>query len=270
MIKNRVILHIDLDAFYCSVEELLNPDLKGKPFAVGGSPEGRGVVASCSYPARVFGIRSAMPMARAIRLCPQLIIVKSHFRDYSKYSREVMDILHRITDLVEQVSIDEAFLEVSDINETGDLIAQNLQTSIRNDVKLPCSIGVASNKLLAKIANDFGKSATTHYSAPNAITIVPAGDEAEFLAPLPVEALSGVGPKTAERLAQKEIYTIGDIAKSPLIELSRMFGKIGPFIHKRANGIDDSPIVTCHEMKSASHETTFSSVFPARLGTTYR
>ena len=257
-IKPRKILHLDLDAFYCSVEEQLNPSLRGLPTAVGGSPEGRGVVASCSYAARLFGVRSAMPTARALRLCPDLLLLKGQHKRYSKVSKQVMDYLRANTPLVEQLSIDEAFLDVSNISKSVVLTAQDFQKVINKDFDLPCSIGVASNKLMAKIANNIGKSAASKAYPPNAITFVPIGEEAEFLAPLPVIAMWGVGPKTAERMKNLGIQTIGDLANQREEELIHQFGKLGKALTLRARGIDNRPIVTHHEAKSISQEITFS------------
>lgn len=254
----RTIIHLDLDAFYCAVEELHDPSLKGSAFAIGGRPEERGVVASCSYPARRYGVHSAMPMGRAIKLCPNLIVLPGRFREYSRISHQVMEYLYRTTPLVEQISIDEAFLDVTDLAETGISIARRLQTSIREDLGLPCSLGVASNKMVAKIATDFGKIDTPRDSPPNAITLVPPGEEARFLQPLPVEALWGVGPKTAARLAGLGVKTIGDLAVYPEVELRKFFGKNGSDLAKHARGIDDRPISTSHEVKSISQETTFA------------
>jgi DNA polymerase IV len=254
----RKILHLDLDAFFCAVEEQHNPELVGKAFAVGGRPEERGVVASCSYAARRFGVRSAMPMARALRLCPSLIIVSSRHGDYSKVSQEVMKRVKSLSPSFEQISIDEAFIDVSDLPESGEEQARKLQARIRTELGLPCSIGVASNKLLAKIANDVGKASARGEGPPNAITVVEPGGEAAFLAPLPVMALWGVGPKTAERLEEKGIRTIGDLARWQEAELVRMFGKNGADLSVRARGIDDRPVEPSHETKSISQETTFS------------
>jgi DNA polymerase-4 len=255
----RKILHLDLDAFFCAVEEQRNPALVGKPFAVGGRPENRGVVASCSYPARKFGVRSAMPMARAVRLCPQLIIVSSRHGAYSEISAQVMERLKELTPLVEQVSIDEAFLDLSDSDAQPLELARKLQERINQELGLPCSLGVAANKLLAKIANDVGKAAAHGEGPPNAITTVAPGMEAEFLAPLPVEALWGVGPKTASRLEGLGVLTIGDLAGIPEARLARIFGKNGHDLSLRSRGIDHRPIETSHETKSISKETTFSS-----------
>ena len=256
--KARTILHLDLDAFFCAVEELFDPTLSGKAFAVGGRPESRGVVASCSYPARVFGIRSAMPMSRALHLCPELQVIPPRFQEYSRQSQLVMDRLNQLSPLVEQVSIDEAFIDISDLNTSGVDIARALQMGINQELHLPCSIGVASNKLVAKIANDVGKASAKGKIPPNAITIVPIGEEQEFLKRLPVERLWGVGPKTAQRLASVGILTIGDLTQVPEKELVRIFGKNGYYISVHARGIDDSPVITSHEMKSISQETTFA------------
>ena len=262
----RTILHIDLDAFFCAVEETRNPNLRGKAFAVGGKPDERGVVASCSYAARRMGVRSAMPMSKALRLSPRLIIVPPRHRLYSEVSRQVMDILHKQTGLVEQISIDEAFLDLSDIRDEPERLARGLQARIRDELHLPCSIGIASNKLVAKIATEVGKalrlreirSAQGEAKPPNAVTIVSVGEEAAFLSPLPADMLWGVGPKTSSRLIELGIHTIGDIAKWPESEMTRLFGENGRDLSRHAKGIDDRLIVTERETKSISQETTFS------------
>jgi len=261
----RTILHIDLDAFYCAVEETHHPQLRGKPFAVGGKPEERGVVASCSYAARRMGVRSAMPMGKALRLSPGLIIVPMRHGLYSDVSRQVMERLRDLTPYVEQISIDEAFLDISDVPEQPEIIAQKLQARIRDELQLPCSIGIASNKMVSKIATEVGKSlalrqikAQGDVKPPNALTVVPYGEEATFLAPLPADMLWGVGPKTSARLTELGIYTIGDLAKWPEHELSRMFGENGRDLAKHSKGIDDRPVVTEHETKSISQEITYS------------
>ena len=254
---SRKVLHLDLDAFYCAVEEQRDPALRGKPFAVGGRPEERGVVSSCSYAARKFGVRSAMPMSRAVRLCPSLIVVPARHKAYGEVSRQVMERLHALTPLVEQISIDEAFLDVSDLSEPGEVIARRLQEVIRDEFGLPCSLGVAANKLVAKIASDVGKAAAHSGGPPNAIQVVPSGQEVEFLAPLPVMMLWGVGPKTATRLEELGIKTMGDLARWPEADLARRFGKVGHELSRHARGLDDRPIVTTREAKSISQETTF-------------
>src|ERR1700690_433898 len=253
----RTILHLDLDAFFCAVEETRDPSLRGKAFAVGGKPDERGVVASCSYAARMFSVRSAMPMVRALRLCPQLIIVSSRHRIYGEVSKQVMARLNKLTPLVEQISIDEAFLDISDINESPERLARGLQAGIRDELGLPSSIGIASNKLVAKIATEVGKKAAKGGSPPFALTIVPAGEEAAFLASLPAEMLWGVGPKTAARLNELGIHTMGDIAKWPESEMLRLFGENGRELWRHAKGMDDRPIVTERETKSISQEETF-------------
>ena len=261
----RTILHLDLDAFFCAVEETRDPSLRGKAFAVGGRPEERGVVASCSYAARRNGVRSAMPMSQALRLCPGLIIVSGRHRAYREVSKQVMQRLHDLTALVEQVSIDEAFLDISDFRDDPQRVARGLQARIRDELHLPCSIGIASNKLVAKIATEVGKAAALkriksqgRAEPPNAVTVVPSGEEAAFLSPLPADMLWGVGPKTSKRLAELGIHTIGDIAKWPENELVRMFGENGRDLAHHAKGIDNRPVVTERETKSISQEITFS------------
>jgi DNA polymerase-4 len=199
-----------------------------------------------------------MPMGRALRLCPQLLIVPAHHQAYGVVSKQVMAILHNLTPVVEQISIDEAFLDVSDLPQSAEMIARQLQQQIRVELGLPSSLGVASNKLVAKIANDIGKSAAKSDGSPNAIQVVPPGQEAEFLAPLPTQALWGVGPKTAERLADLGLLTIGDIAHWPEADLARRFGKNGRELAQRAKGLDDRPVETEGETKSISQEVTFS------------
>ncbi len=258
--RYRKILHLDLDAFFCAVEELFNPALKGKAFAVGGSPDGRGVVASCSYPARKFGIHSAMPMSRAVRQCPGLIVVHSSFGNYSHKSAEVMAILNNLTPLVEQVSIDEAFCDMTDLSQPSVDIARMVQREINEKTQLPCSIGAASNKLIAKIANNIGKKSVKSGTYPNAIKWVPNGEEKVFLAPLPVEELWGVGKKTTAVLHGLGIRTIGQLANYPLSLLQARFGKMGVDLHERANGRHDSPVHDAPETaKSISQEITFET-----------
>lgn len=255
----RVILHLDLDAFYCSVEEVLDPSLHGKAFAVGGKPNERGVVASCSYAARAVGVRSAMPMSRALQLCKNLIIVPGRHRVYGEYSEKVMQRLRGLTPLVEQISIDEAFLDISDMREDPRRIALDLQAGIKNELQLPSSIGIASNKLTAKIATEVGKkSGKRNNEPPFGLTIIPPGREAAFLAPLPADMLWGVGPKTSARLSELGIHTIGDIANWPEHELFILFGENGRDLWRHAQGIDNRPVVTEYETKSVSQETTFS------------
>jgi DNA polymerase-4 len=254
----RAILHFDLDAFFCAVEELDDPTLRGAPFAVGGRPEERGVVASCSYAARRFGVRSAMPMGRALRLCPDLRILPGRHSRYRARSREVMAVLRRFTSLVEQLSIDEAFLDVSERPGEPGVLAAEIQKQVLEETRLPCSLGAAANKLVAKIATDVGKAARQTDTYPNAIQVVPPGQEAAFLAPLPVEMLWGVGPKTAAQLADLGIRRIGDLARWPPDDLARRFGQHGRDLARRARGEDDRPVETARETRSISQEVTFS------------
>ena len=253
----RKILHLDLDAFFCAVEENRDPTLKGKPFAVGGQADRRGVVASCSYAARMHGVHSAMPMGRALRLCPDLIVVSSRHGNYSEVSKQVMALIE-ITPFIERISIDEAFLDVTTLPESIEEIAHLLQKRVNTQLQLPISIGGATNKLVAKIANDWGKAQKKGPTPPNAITIIPPGEEAAFLAPLPVQSLWGVGPKTAEKLEAIGIHTIGGLASAPAPTLERAFGRFGPDMRRRAQGIDHRPISIEHETKSVSNETTFA------------
>ena len=258
MSTSRVILHLDLDAFFCAVEEIKDPGLRGKAFAVGGSPSGRGVVTSCSYPARKLGVRSAMPTAKALQLCPNLILVSRNHRDYGRYSNLVMEQLALVSDQVEQISIDEAFLDITDLGPSPKAIGIKLQQTILRELDLPNSVGIASNKLVAKIATDVGKMAARGDRPPNAITIVPAGEERSFLAPLPVDMLWGVGPKTKERLERYNIHTIGDLASYPDVQLAKKFGKHGYDLSRRSKGIDNRDIVTERGVKSVSNERTFA------------
>jgi len=253
----RKIIHIDLDAFFCAVEELRSPSLAGLPFAVGGKPDERGVVSSCSYPARQFGVHSAMPVSRALRLCPQLVMLPPNFSAYRDASHQVMEILNDLTPLVEQISIDEAFLDLSDLPESVERIAARLQRKIQDNTRLPCSLGVAANKLVAKIATDFGKASHLGVGYPNAVTVVPPGEERGFLAPLPVKSMWGVGPKTAEKLAELGVRTIGDLAATSQAVLTHHFGKMGFDLLAHAQGRDDSPVTPMHIVKSVSQEITF-------------
>jgi DNA polymerase-4 len=196
-------------------------------------------------------------MSQAVRVCQGLLVVPPHFRDYRAYSQQVMARLHALTPLVEQLSIDEAFLDVSARPELPAELARALQAAIRSEMELPASLGVASNKLVAKIATNVGKAAVRGDGPPNAIQLVPPGQEAAFLAPLPCDALWGVGAKTAARLAALGIHTIGDIARRDPDELAMLFGKNGQEMVRHAQGIDNRPVETVREAKAVSQETTF-------------
>jgi DNA polymerase-4 len=244
---------MDLDAFFAAVEVLENSQLAGKPVIVGGRPDQRGVVASASYAARAFGIRSAMPTARALSLCPQSIVLPPRHDVYRRYSRQVMAILRETTPLVEQLSVDEACLDLTEQVGTWQeavAIARQLRKRVRDEVGLSASLGIAANKLVAKVAADRDK--------PGGLTAVPPGEEAAFLAPLPVQVLWGIGPVTTRRLAQMGVTTVGQLAQLPGHELRARFGSHGTSMARQAKGIDDRPVVTKHQRKSVSRERTFS------------
>lgn len=253
----RKILHLDLDAFFCACEELKDASLAGKAFAVGGQAGRRGVIASCSYPARKMGVHSAMPTGQAMRLCPNLILISGHHGDYGVQSDRVMRILGDLTPLLEQVSIDEAFMDVTDLPQPMEVLARELQAKVQVETRLPCSIGGAANKLVAKIATDTGKARSKKDDYPRAILIVPPGTEAQFLAPLPAKAMWGIGPKMESALAGLGIKTIGDLAEYPQVILERHFGKYGKELWQHAHGVDERPVVVEYEAKSVSQETTF-------------
>ena len=247
----RNILHADFDAFYASVEQLDNPELRGRPLAVGGSPESRGVVAAASYEARAYGVRSAMPMRTAFQRCPELVRVSARFGRYREVSRKVMDIFSDVTPLVEPLSLDEAYLDITDRvthEATPEVIARQLKQRVKRDLSLTISVGVGASKSVAKIASDLEK--------PDGLTVVPPGTEKSFLAPLPVGKLPGVGPKTEERLTAEGVVTVGDLAERTDDWLTARFGRNGEFMKRLATGQDDRPVETSRDTKSVSSETT--------------
>ena len=249
----RHILHADFDAFYASVEQRDNPQLRGRPVVVGGSAEGRGVVASASYEARRFGVRSAMPMRTALQRCPRAIRVDARFARYGEVSRQVMDIFHSITPLVEPLSLDEAFLDVTELVTPGRSptdIARQLKRQVKEEMALTISVGAATSKSVAKIASDMDK--------PDGLMVVPPDTEREFLAPLAVGKLWGIGPKSAERLAAEGIHTIGDVAAQSEEWLRARFGRTGPHLRQLALGQDDRPVEVHRDRKSVSAETTLA------------
>lgn len=249
----RHILHADLDAFYASVEQLDHPALKGRPVVVGGSPDARGVVAAASYEARAFGVRSAMPMRTALQRCPQAIRVAPRFDRYAEISQQVMAIFRQVTPLVEPLSLDEAYLDVTYCVSEGapaEQIAADLRRRVREEVRLTLSVGVANSKSVAKVASGMGK--------PDGLTVVPPGAERAFLAPLPVVHLWGIGPKTAARLAERGVHTIGQLAGQTEIWFAATFGKSGPHMRGLALGQDQSPVVVERDVKSVSAETTLA------------
>lgn len=251
MNSQRKIVHIDMDAFFASVEQLDNPALKGRPVIVGGSPEGRGVVAACSYEARSYGVRSAMSAAKAIRLCPQAIIVRPHMSRYRQFSERIMTILHEYTDLVEPLSVDEAFLDLT-VNFHNEPSASRLAQRIRHDIYsrtgLTASAGVSCNKFLAKVATDFNK--------PNGMTVIPPALVLEFLAELPIARFYGVGAATEKRMERIGIRTGGDLRCFSLEELTFHFGKSGSFFYHICRGEDPRPVKTSSVRKSIGSETT--------------
>jgi len=253
-VTERTILHVDLDAFFASVEQRDHPELRGKPVIVGGAggENARGVVSAASYEARVYGVHSAMSLREAYRRCPHGVFVPVHGRRYQAASRDVMAVLRRFTPQVEPISIDEAFLDVTGsaaLFGDGPAIARQVKEAVRAEVGLTVSVGVASTKLVAKIASDLRK--------PDGLVVVPHGDETAFLAPLPIGRLWGVGEKTAAALAEYSVRTIGDLAALPRDLLVRRFGKHGASLVDRARGIDPDPVHHGDPAKSVGHEHTF-------------
>lgn len=251
----RSILHVDMDAFYASVEQLDHPEYKSKPVIVGADPKGgkgRGVVAACSYEARKFGVRSALPISWAWKLCPEGVYVRPRMKRYVEVSGEVMDVFRQFTDLVEPLSIDEAFLDI-----TGSIallgqpvqIARSIKTEIRQKTGLTASVGLAPNKFLAKIASDIRK--------PDGFVVVEENHIETFLRDLPISRLWGVGPKTEVRLHEAGFRTIGDVASADRESLVRRLGSLGEHLFQLSHGNDDRPVVPNWEPKSVSSETTF-------------
>lgn len=248
----RTILHVDLDAFFAAVEQRDRPELMGRPVIVGGDPAGRGVVSAASYEARRFGVHSAMSLREAVRRCPDGIFLPVDGRRYQLASRDVMAVLRTFTPAVEPISIDEAFLDVTGSRALfgeGPTIAAAIKTAVRERVGLTASVGVASNKLVAKVASDLRK--------PDGLVVVAPGDEAGFLAPLPIARLWGVGEKTGAALGEYGVRTIGDLAALPPDLVVRRFGKHGGSLIDRARGIDDDPVHEGDPAKSVGHEHTF-------------
>ncbi|MCD8139850.1 MAG: DNA polymerase IV [Planctomycetaceae bacterium] len=249
----RAILHVDMDAFYASVEQRDNPELRGKPIIVGGSPRSRGVVAAASYEVRPYGVRSAMPTSKALRLCPHAIIVKPRIHHYAAVSAQIFAIFAKVTPLVQSISLDEAFLDVTGCQRLhGDpvTIAKRIRASIKAETGLTGSVGVATCRFMAKIASDMDK--------PDGLTVIPADEMLDRLAPLPVSRIWGVGPVTNRRLAAMGISTIGELRQWPVEALVQELGKAGRDLYELANGRDDSPAVSEEEEKSISHENTFA------------
>jgi DNA polymerase-4 len=250
----RTIIHVDMDAFYASVEERDRPELAGRPIIVGADPKGRGVVSAASYPARRFGVHSAMPIGRAARLCPDGVFLPVDMDKYVRVSRDIMAILAGFTPLLEPLSIDEAFLDVTQsraLHGDGEAQARSIKSRIRAQVGLTASVGVASNKFIAKVASELEK--------PDGLVVVPPGTEAAFLSPLPISRLWGVGRVTAAELESMGIRTIGRLASVPAGDLRARFGKHGPLLHELARGVDERPVEPFAPPKSMGAEETFGA-----------
>lgn len=252
-VSGRVILHIDMNAFYCSVHEAEEPNrYKGKRTAVSGSIEQRkGIIVTCSYAARAKGIRTGMRVNEALRLCPDLLLIRPDFNLYRRYSRRFMRLIYEYTPIVEPISIDECFADITGSKQFGTplQIAKQIQLRIQSELGLPCSIGIAPNKLLAKMASDMKK--------PMGITILRKRDVPSILWSKPCAYLFGIGQKTADKLKKMNIHTIGQLANADEQSLWKMFGSVGPQLKKAANGIDDSPVNPKRERaKSIGHTTT--------------
>jgi nucleotidyltransferase/DNA polymerase involved in DNA repair len=248
----RAILHVDMDAFYASVEQRDNPDLRGKPVIVGAGPQERGVVSAASYEARKFGVHSAMPSRTAYKHCPQGIFVRPDMEKYGRVSKQIMTILGAFTPFVQPVSVDEAFMDVTGSTQKfGDAltIAKRIKAEIHAQTGLTASVGVAPNKFLAKLASDLNK--------PDGLTVITEANKVEMLAPLPVSKIWGVGKVAEKRLHDLGLHTIGDLQRVPLDELRRRFGNMAAHLHALAMGEDDREVVTDEESKYISSEHTF-------------
>ena len=250
---NRTIMHVDLDAFFVSVEQVLRPELKGKPVVVGGKPDRRGVVAAASYEARAFGLHSGMPLVTAVRLCPQAIFIEGNFHRYLDASEKFMAILSDYSPFIEPMGLDEAYLDVTGFESLHGTIWQMalaIKQRVKNELGLVVSIGIAPCKVVAKVASD--------YSKPDGLIEVSHGQEADFLAPLPIGDLPGIGKKTEQVLRGLGIKTIGEVAHMSPSALKSRFGVFGEMLYCFANGIDDRKVLPPGDAKSISRETTFA------------
>ncbi|MBN1828326.1 MAG: DNA polymerase IV [Deltaproteobacteria bacterium] len=248
----RRVLHVDMDAFFAAVEEKRDPSLKGKPIVIGGTgdPTRRGVVATASYEARTYGIHSAMPLKTAFKCCPHAVFLPVNYETYVKESKAFKELLLQITPVMEDVGIDEVFLDISDISAASESIAEKIKERIRTERSLSCSIGIAPNKLLAKIASDMQK--------PDGLTIIAPENIEAVLAPMPVRKIWGIGPKTEMRLKEMGIETVRSLTARSLENLIDSFGiSYGHYLYQASRGIDDSSLITSWEPKSISRESTF-------------
>jgi len=248
----HTIMHIDLDAFFVSVEQASNPELRGKPVVVGGKPGSRGVVATASYEARAFGLHSAMPLVTAVRLCPQAIFIEGNYHHYAEVSKKFMAILADFSPFLEPMGLDEAYMDVTGFESLYGSIhqmAMKIKQRVKDELGIIASIGIASCKVVAKVASDESK--------PDGLIEVPQGGEAAFLAPLAIRKLPGVGKKTEQVLIGLGIRTIGQLARMPPTALKSRFGVFGDMLYRHANGLDNSPVTPPGEAKSISRETTF-------------
>ncbi len=253
----RKIIHIDMDCFFAAVEMRDNPQLRDKPIAVGGRASGRGVIATCNYAARAYGVRSAMPTHRAQQLCPDLVLVPHRMSVYKAVSQQIHAIFRKYTELVEPLSLDEAFLDVTGkphCQGSATRMAQAIRAEIFEATGLTASAGIAPNKFLAKVASDENK--------PNGQMVIPPERTAEFAARLPLKKIPGVGPKTAERLARRGLLKGEDVLGLTEVELESMMGKFGPVLWRRCRGIDDRPVEPSRIRKSVGVETTFARDLP--------
>ncbi|MBN1971411.1 MAG: DNA polymerase IV [Candidatus Delongbacteria bacterium] len=249
----RKIIHVDMDAFFAAVEQRNHPELKGKPVIVGGDPDKRGVVSTCSYEARKFGIHSAMASSLARKLCPQAIFIKSNFSDYREVSNQIREIFFEYTDLVEPLSLDEAYLDVTENKfniKSATIIAEEIRTKVFQKTQLTCSAGVSFNKFLAKVASDINK--------PNGICVVTPAEASDFINKLPIRKFYGVGKATEKHMKELGIHYGKDLKLFSLEDLVYHFGKSGFYYYKIAHGEDDRPVQTHYERKSLGKERTYA------------
>ncbi|WP_288132351.1 DNA polymerase IV [Microbulbifer sp.] len=250
----RKIIHCDCDCFYASVEMRDDPNLRGRPIAVGGASERRGVISTCNYEARTFGVRSAMPSAQAMKLCPDLIVVPGNMKKYREVSAQIREIFLEFTDRIEPLSLDEAYLDVSDslhFNGSATLIAREIRRRVSDQLGITISAGVAPNKFLAKIASDWEK--------PDGLTVITPQSVEDFVLRLPIAKLHGVGRVTAEKMHRQGIHTCSDLRPLSLIELVQRYGKFGNRLYHLCRGIDERPVSSNESRKSVSVEHTFKS-----------